>query len=111
MQPPEGDKRMVAEIIERNRDEIAALCRKYGVRRLDVFGSAVTDAFDAVRSDLDFIVSFERPEEGILYRYLDLADDLERLFGRDVDLLTERSLGKTAFRAEVDRQRTRVYDQ
>jgi predicted nucleotidyltransferase len=100
---------MVAEIIEQKKDEIAALCRKYGVRRLDIFGSAVTEAFDPSASDLDFIVTGERPEDGILYRYVDLADELESLFGRDVDLLTERSIGNPEFRAAVDRLRTPIY--
>jgi predicted nucleotidyltransferase len=100
---------MVADIIEQKKDEIAALCRKYGVRRLDLFGSAATGAFDLTRSDLDFIVSFENPEEGILYRYVDLAEDLERMLGHKVDLLTERSIGSDGFRAAVERQRTNVY--
>lgn len=100
---------MVAEIIEQKKDEIAALCRKYGVRRLDLFGSAVTDAFDEARSDLDFVVTFDRPGDGILYRYVDLADELESLLGRDVDLVTERSIRSPDFRVAVDRQRVLVY--
>lgn len=100
---------MVAEIIEQKKDEIAALCRKYGVRRLDVFGSGVTDGFDPSTSDLDFIVTFNRPEDGILYRYVDLADELETLFGRGVDLLIERSIGSPEFRTTVEQQRTPVY--
>lgn len=100
---------MVAEIIEQNREEITALCRKYRVQRLDVFGSAATGTFDERSSDVDFVVTFENPEDGILYRFLDLADDLERLLQRKVDLLTERSVGSEEFRSEVERQRTPVY--
>lgn len=100
---------MVAEIIAEKKDEIAALCRKHRVKRLDLFGSAVTGSFDERLSDLDFLVTFEHPEEGILYRYIDLADDLEQLFSRKVDLLTERSVGSDDFRSEIERQRTPVY--
>ena len=100
---------MVAAIIEQNKDEIAELCKKHRVKRLDVFGSATTNAFDERSSDVDFIVTFENPEEGILYRYLNLADDLERLLKRKVDLLTERSVGSAEFRSEVERQRTPIY--
>jgi Nucleotidyltransferase domain len=47
-----------AEIKEK-RDALAALCRRYGVARLEVFGSAARDAeFDASRSDVDFLVTF-----------------------------------------------------
>lgn len=100
---------MVAHVIEQHREEIAALCRKHGVQRLDLFGSAVTGAFDERSSDVDFVVTFDHPEEGILYRYLDLVDDLERLLNRKVDLLTERSVGSSEFREEVERQRIPIY--
>lgn len=100
---------MLAEIVEQKKEEIAELCRKYSVRRLYVFGSAVTERFDPSESDLDFIVTFERPEDGVLYRYVDLADELESLFGRDVDLLTERSIGDPEFRTAVEKQRTPIY--
>lgn len=101
---------MVAEIIEQNREAIAKLCRLHGVERLDVFGSAATGAFDEHSSDVDFVVTFADPEKGILYRYLDLAEDLERLLQRNVDLLTERSIGSEEFRTEVEQQRIAVYD-
>jgi predicted nucleotidyltransferase len=34
-------------------NEVRALCRRYGVRRLELFGSATTGAFDPQRSDVD----------------------------------------------------------
>lgn len=40
-------------------EAIRALCRAYGVARLDVFGSAVTAAFDPARSDIDFLVEYD----------------------------------------------------
>jgi uncharacterized protein len=48
-----------AEIVERNLPVIAELCRRFGVRRLDLFGSTATGRFDPARSDLDFLVEFE----------------------------------------------------
>ncbi len=47
-------------IVEDRRAEVAALCERYGVKRLDLFGSAAGDGFDPEASDLDFVVSFER---------------------------------------------------
>jgi len=41
------------------REQLAAICREYRVRRLALFGSALRDDFDPERSDLDFIVEFE----------------------------------------------------
>lgn len=43
-------------MIQDNLEAIRALCREYGVVRLDVFGSVVVDAFDLECSDVDFIV-------------------------------------------------------
>ena len=45
------------ELIEQRRSAIAELCRRYGVQRLDVFGSAVSGRFDPKTSDLDFLVT------------------------------------------------------
>src|SRR5438876_87045 len=46
-------------ILDQHRDEIAELCRKYRVQRLESFGSAARGDFDPNRSDLDFLVEFD----------------------------------------------------
>jgi predicted nucleotidyltransferase len=77
------------DLIEQHRADIAQLCRRHAVRRLAVFGSAARGTgFDPDRSDADFLVEFE-PASGLaaLQRYLSLAEDLERLLGRPVDLV------------------------
>ena len=77
------------DLIEQHRAAIALLCRHHAVRRLAVFGSAArgTD-FDPDRSDADFLVESE-PASGLvaLERHLGLAECLERLLGRPVDLV------------------------
>ena len=71
-------------IINKHRADLAEICRRYGVNRLYIFGSAAQDRFDPDRSDLDFLVKIAGREPSGSYadRYLDLADALERLFGR-----------------------------
>jgi predicted nucleotidyltransferase len=76
---------MIAEVAAR-RTEVADLCRRFGVRRLDLFGSAARGDFDPARSDLDFLVAFE-PEALSFSTYFDFKDALESLFGRSVDLV------------------------
>jgi len=49
---------VIIPLLEQHRDQLSALCRQYGVRRLDVFGSAANGRFDPARSDLDFLVEF-----------------------------------------------------
>ncbi len=68
--------------------EVLDLCRRFGVRRLDLFGSAAEGSFELDRSDLDFLVEFEAetPREH-KERYFGLLFSLEGLFGRQIDLL------------------------
>lgn len=100
-------------IVEDRRAEVAALCERYGVRRLDVFGSAggAGDGFDPERSDLDFVVSFERRDPPDLFRrYFGLEEDLRSLFGREVDLVMEGALGKSRrFARNVKGSRVPLY--
>jgi len=80
--------------IAEKRDALAALCRRYGVKRLEVFGSAAREAdFNPSKSDFDFLVEFERrgdlpPRE----QFLGLAEALENLLGRPVDLVERKAM-------------------
>jgi len=76
------------------RENQEYLRREFGVKRIGVFGSVARDQCDDF-SDVDLVVEFSRP---IGFRFMDLADYLEDLFGRKVDLLT--SAGVEAIRSE-----------
>ncbi|HEX5326468.1 MAG TPA: nucleotidyltransferase domain-containing protein [Acetobacteraceae bacterium] len=77
--------------IEGKRDSLAAVCRQFHVRRLDVFGSATREgAFDPARSDVDLLVEFAPSAEPGLEVLLDLGEALQQALGREVDLV-ERS--------------------
>ena len=81
-------------LIDQHRAEIAELCRRYAVRRLEVFGSAArgTD-FDPSRSDADFLVDFEPGSDlSPLRQFFGLAEDLESLLGRRVDLAERKAV-------------------
>lgn len=98
-------------VIEQHREALAALCGRFGVRRLDLFGSGTQGRFDPATSDLDFIVDFaDAGGRGYALRYLQFAEALEALFQRPVDLLTERMIGTARFRATIERTRQRVYE-
>ena len=97
-------------ILEACRDAVADLCRRYGVERLDVFGSAARTDFDPNRSDIDLVVRFRDTRlPGYADRYLGLVDELEKLLGRHVDLLTERSLRNPLFIKSVAEDRRQLY--
>ncbi len=97
-------------VVESKRAQIAELCRRNGVRRLELFGSAARDDFDEVHSDLDFLV--ELPSDaGIspLDAYFDLKDALEAMFDRPVDLVSVGSVRNPYVRATIERDRQVVY--
>jgi predicted nucleotidyltransferase len=80
-------------IINEKRDALAALCRRYGVARLEVFGSAVRDTgFDSGRSDVDFLVTFTPERRNDLTAFVDLKDGLESVLGRPVDLVEREAI-------------------
>jgi predicted nucleotidyltransferase len=99
----------MASILAPHLDEIPDLCRRYGVARLELFGSATTDAFDPERSDLDFLVEFDANPSGLFDRYFGLKESLEALYGRSVDLVTVASLRNPYFIDAVNKTRRLVY--
>src|SRR5437879_6081756 len=98
-------------LIEQNLHRITELCRKYDVRRLDLFGSAVRDDFDAEhQSDLDFLVEFNNfTIYNAADRYFNFLSDLESLFGRKIDLVSDRAIRNPYFRKAVDEERLNLY--
>lgn len=98
------------DIVKKKQPELEALCRHYGIVKLDIFGSAVTDDFDPETSDIDFIADLGEYERGVHKRYFRFADALEALFGRSVDVLTD-PVGRDNpyFLAEVNETRTNLY--
>jgi predicted nucleotidyltransferase len=92
------------------RSSVAALCKTYGVASLDVFGSATSEDWEHARSDLDFLVRFlPDSDQHLADRYLGLAEDLEKLFGRRVDLVTEGAIRNPYFRRNVEATRISIY--
>ena len=100
---------MIREIEER-RETIEGLCRRFRVRRLELFGSAAAGVFDPQSSDLDFLVEFDelRPSE-YADAYFGLLEELQRLFRRDVDLVVARSVRNPYLIESIQRSRTLLY--
>lgn len=97
-------------LIEDKLESVAELCRRNRVRTFEVFGSAISDRFDAESSDLDFIVSFEEmsPRE-FADAYFGLLEGLQELFQRPVDLVVEESIVNPYFLNEIEKTRALVY--
>ena len=90
--------------------EIGELCRRHGVARLDLFGSAARGDFNAASSDFDFLVAF-RPEARprAFDNYFGLKEGLAAVLGRSIDLLTAASLRNPYLSREIEANRQVVY--
>ena len=97
--------------IARHRDALIALCRRYDVERLEVFGSAARgEDFDPASSDADFLVTF-KPESRLPppKQFFGLAEALEALLGRPVDLIEPQVVENPFILAGINRSREVVY--
>lgn len=92
-------------------EELRHLCRRYGVARLEVFGSAARGGdFDPAASDADFLVEFGSPTEvSPLHQFFGLARAMEQLLGRRVDLVESGAVRNPFVLAEIDRAREVVF--
>ena len=99
------------DLVTQHLDDIAALCRHYGVRRLDLFGSAATGDFDPERSDIDFLVEYPPDYDFGLWsaRHFELKERLEQLLSRRVDLVMASALRKPRFIESVNQTRQLLY--
>ncbi len=97
--------------IQKNQSEIAVLCKRHQVKRLEVFGSAARGAdFDLQHSDADFLVEFvEGPQSPSLQSFFALRQELAQLIGRDVDLAETTALRNPYLRASIEQNRELVY--
>ena len=98
-------------VLDRHADEIAELCRRYVVARLEVFGSAARgEDFEPARSDVDFLVAFaDEASDAPLEQVFGLARELEAVLGRPVDLVEAGAVRNPYLRDGIERSRRLVY--
>jgi predicted nucleotidyltransferase len=93
--------------IESRRADIARICSRLGVRRLDLFGSGTRNASPR---DLDFLADLgERPPAEYAAAYFALREELEKLFAKPVDIVTPPGLGNPHFRQRVEQEKILLY--
>ena len=98
-------------LIDPHRGAIADLCARFGVARLDLFGSAATGLHRSGASDYDFLVELSESAPGSrAARLIDFAEALEALLRAPVDLVNPRYIRNPYFAAEVARTRVPIYD-
>jgi predicted nucleotidyltransferase len=96
--------------IAQHRAGISAICQRYQIRRLEVFGSAArADDFDVQHSDADFLVEFSAQAPADLNRFFGIKSELETLLGRGVDLVEPGAVRNPFVLASINRHREAVY--
>jgi len=99
------------KLIEMNIDKIIALCKKYKVARLWVFGSILTPHFND-QSDVDFLVDFDEEKVALLDyadNFFDFIHAVESVVGRKVDMVVNKSIHNRFFRTEVNETRRLIW--
>ncbi len=96
--------------LSKHCSDIAAICQRYGIRRLEVFGSAARASdFDPAYSDADFLVEFAPGIEPGLHTIFGAKADLEALLGRGVDLVEPGALRNPYVLASINHHREAVF--
>ena len=86
--------------------ELVGICRRYGITRLELFGSAARGDFHPAASDLDFIAAFEESGgPGAFTTYIEALREFEKLFGYKIDLLEAEAIKNPFLYDAIDRER------
>lgn len=100
----------MVDILESNRSAIAEACTQHGVKRLDVFGSALRADFEVGQSDLDLLVEFT-PLEGYarVDAYFGLLNELRRILDREVDLVISGAVQNRYIFKDIEQTKQMLY--
>jgi uncharacterized protein len=100
------------EIVTAHLDEVRALCEKYSVKRLILFGSAVKGEFRPGQSDIDFLVEFlpGASGRGFAHPYFQLETALHELLGLEVDLIEPSAISNPYVAESIRRAQLAIYD-
>jgi predicted nucleotidyltransferase len=96
--------------IDQHRNEISSICKRYRVSKLDVFGSAARKVdFKFNSSDADFLIEFEPDVQVGLDQLMGIKTELEKLLGRNVDLIEPEAVLNPFVKASIQRHQESVY--
>ena len=95
--------------ISQHLSEIADICKRYKVRRLELFGSASREHDFSPASDADFLVKFDPLTGADLHSFFGVKEELEKVLGLKIDLVEEGSVRNPYILADINRNRQSVY--
>ncbi len=96
--------------VEKIKPEIEQVCQRLPVKRLGLFGSALSQNFSQ-NSDVDVLVIFDSGENIDLFdKYFELKEQLGEIFKREVDLVVDRKFKNPVLKKSIDRTRVVIYE-
>jgi uncharacterized protein len=98
-------------ILEKRKEDLKSICKILQIKRLYAFGSVVSDNFNE-NSDIDFLISFadNLTVEEYTNNYFSLHYKLKELFGREIDIVTERTLSNPYFIEHINKTKELIYE-
>ena len=98
------------DLIRKNISALNMLCEKHKVKQLYLFGSVLNNTFTN-SSDIDLLIQFYQVDlQDYFDNYMDLKEELEKLFDRQVDLVEDHAIRNPIFRKVVDREKKLIYE-
>ena len=101
---------VISELIRSRYENFLTLCRNHKVKKLYAFGSSVSGQFNPEKSDIDLIVEIDENdpiEKGDIL--LHFFSELEKLFNRKVDLLTDQPIENPYLKTSVEKSKVLIY--
>lgn len=96
-------------IVDQNIEDLKKLCTMYNVEKMYLFGSILNSNFNE-ESDIDLLVKFKSIELSKYFdNYIDFKENLEKLFGREVDLVEEQTLKNPILINSINKSKELIY--
>ena len=99
------------ELLRQRLPEVISLLKRNKVKRAFAFGSIVTGPFND-KSDIDLLITFDERLEPFEYadNYWSLIDQLQKLFNREIDLITEKTLRNPYLINRINASKVLLYE-
>jgi predicted nucleotidyltransferase len=99
---------LLAQRIPLNRAKVAAFCKRWNISEFSLFGSVLREDFRP-DSDVDVLVSFQHEANWSLWDLIEMTEELEKIFGRKVDLVEKEALRNPYRRHSILNGREIIY--
>lgn len=100
----------MVRVLEDKQQAIVQACKRFGVARMYVFGSALRDDFRSGESDIDLLVEFDPMTAfELVDAYFDLLDELRMILDAPVDLVMADAVKNRYIAADIERTRRLLY--